>query len=163
MVVIPLKKLLICSDSHGHVKNLLAAVETEAPDSLLHLGDGERDLARVRERWPVLPIANVRGNCDDWTDTPLQRVFSVEGHRVFMVHGHELNVRWDRELLRLRYAAMEQGAELALFGHTHRPYLDGSGGLWVLNPGSIGNGQYAVVTVDGDTLRPELKQVTSNK
>ena len=154
-----MKRLLICSDSHGNSQSLLAAAEAERPDLLLHLGDGERDLARVRERFPRLTVANVRGNCDDWSDTPLQRVFSVEGHRIFMVHGHAYNVKWDRDLLRLRYAALEQEAELALFGHTHRPYLDCQGGLWVLNPGSVGAGRYAVVTLDGTALLPELKQL----
>lgn len=155
-------KLLVCSDSHGAWRNLVSAVEAEAPDLLLHLGDGARDLEHVRERFPALRIESVRGNCDDDSAAPLLRVFPVEGRTVFMTHGHEHNVKWDRELMRLRYSALERDAALVCFGHTHRALLEQSLGMTVLNPGSIGYGaapSYAVVTLENGTVAAELKRL----
>ena len=49
------------------------------------------------------------------------------------------------------YAAQEQQAQVALFGHTHIPYCRQEGGLWLLNPGACGGRapSCGIVTVDG--------------
>ena len=41
----------------------------------------------------------------------------------------------------LVYAAQEQGATLALFGHTHRCLYEEAGGVKVINPGTAGRGR----------------------
>ena len=43
---------------------MIRAIEREKPAMFLFLGDGERDLAAVKERFPTLPFYAVRGNCD---------------------------------------------------------------------------------------------------
>ena len=156
-------RLLIVSDSHGCPDHILAAVEAERPDYLLHLGDGERDLEPVRARYPELKILHVRGNCDRPSQSPALRVFSVEGQTVFLCHGHEYNVKLDRDLLRLRYSALERDARLVCFGHTHCAYQDRSLGMLVLNPGTIGyyNPSYALVTVDGARIDAEIVRLSS--
>ena len=37
------------------------------------------------------------------------------------------------------YAAKEYGAQVLLFGHTHRPLVDNDGALLGLNPGAAGD------------------------
>lgn len=37
------------------------------------------------------------------------------------------------------WAARECGAQVLLFGHTHRPLVDNDGSLLVLNPGAAGD------------------------
>ena len=50
----------------------------------------------------------------------------------------------------LVYAAEEQGAKLALFGHTHKAAWTELGGVTLVNPGTAGRGAeltWALVTV----------------
>ena len=51
------------------------------------------------------------------------------------------------------YAARECGAQILLFGHTHRPLVDWDGTLWVMNPGSIRDRRtYGVITLEGGKI-----------
>ncbi len=154
-----MKRVLVCSDSHGNERALLAAAEAERPDLLLHLGDGERDLDALRGAYPDLEIRGVRGNCDWGSAAPLLRLTEVEGVRVFMTHGHEYGVKWDAGLLRLRYAALERGARLTLYGHTHSQRLEREDGMILLNPGALDCGSYAIVTVEDGKVEAELRSL----
>ena len=40
-------------------------------------------------------------------------------------------------LERLRAEAKERGMQIAMFGHTHRPLIDQSGPVTLINPGSL--------------------------
>lgn len=154
-----MKRVLVCSDSHGNERALSAAVEAERPDLLLFLGDGAEDVACLRGAFPALEVRAVRGNCDFCSADPLLRVTDVDGVRIFMTHGHKYNVKLDPTLLRLRYAALERGAGLALFGHTHRPMQGRADGMLVLNPGAMEEGNYAIVTVDGGAVEARLRRL----
>lgn len=130
-------KVLILSDSHGEAGHILRAVEQEKPDYVIHLGDGWRDLRELERLMPMLPIAQVCGNCDFGAfDLPDTRLVEYGGIRVFLCHGHRYGVK--SGLLSLCYAAREQNAQVALFGHTHQAFCEEYDGLWVLNPGSCG-------------------------
>jgi hypothetical protein len=130
------------------------AVEREHPDMALHLGDGWRDAEELCRRCPGLRVEKVPGNCDARVRESALRVLDVGGKRVMLCHGHTLGVKAD--LNRLLYAALEQGADAALFGHTHRPYVDIVRGVVLLNPGSIGDARrptYGTLTVaDGKCI-----------
>lgn len=52
-------KVLVISDSHGKVDNLIRAVELTHPDYVLHLGDCQRDLEKLRQAFPMLPMEGV--------------------------------------------------------------------------------------------------------
>ena len=41
-------RVLVVSDSHGNVDNMVRAVEWVQPDYVLHLGDCQRDLEALR-------------------------------------------------------------------------------------------------------------------
>ena len=88
------------------------------------------------------------------------RVLKLEGRTLYLSHGHEHNVKYDKALLRLRYAAAERGANAALFGHTHQQRLEDENGFLTLNPGSLKNGKYAVMVGDGESVTAELKTVS---
>ena len=151
-------KILVFSDSHGDRKVLLRAVSDESPDWILHLGDHASDCADVRRAYPQIPLRALRGNCDRTDGEPETDEFVVEGKRIFMTHGHLYGVKY--RMGDLINNAMLRGADVLLFGHTHRQVLDERDGLTILNPGSIGRGgarTYAVLTVTPDSLRAELK------
>lgn len=154
-----MKRVLVCSDSHGNERALLAAAEAERPDLLLHLGDGVSDAEALRGVFPEMELRCVRGNCDWHSAAPLLRVTEVEGVRVFMTHGHGYGVKWDPDLLRLRYAAAERGAGLALYGHTHSQRLEREDGMVLLNPGAMDYGLYAIVTVEDGAVEAELRML----
>ena len=144
-------KILVLSDSHGNVSNMVAAVEQTAPRMLFHLGDCWRDAEKLHDLFPDIPLEQVPGNCDHRPSEPSERLLCLADKRILLCHGHTYGVK--QSLLTAGYAAEEQNLDLFLFGHTHRPLVDRRGKTLFVNPGSIGDYRrpfYAVVTiVDG--------------
>ena len=130
-------KILVCSDSHGNVDNMVRAVERSQPQLVIHLGDGWRDAEKLARLFPDLPVEQVPGNCDLRPGTPGERVLCLEDRRILLCHGHAYGVK--QSLLPLALAAEEQRVDAVLFGHTHRALYDRRGELTILNPGSIGD------------------------
>ena len=131
-------KLLIFSDSHGNVANMEDVVRLERPDRILHLGDLVRDAQSLQEKFPEIPVTFVPGNCDGYRpDLPDQRLFTLEGCKLLMTHGHIYQVKMGAWAA--MRAAREAGAGLLFFGHTHEAFCEFQNGLWVVNPGSIGS------------------------
>lgn len=113
------------------------AIEMYEPKYCIHLGDCVRDVEELRQLFPMLAIAQVRGNCDYGVyDIPETRVLEYGGVKVMMCHGHRFGVK--SGLLRIKYASMENCVNVSLFGHTHCPYCEEQEGVWLLNPGSCG-------------------------
>ena len=128
------KRILIISDSHRHSEYVKVAIDKSGPfDMLIHLGDIEEDPARIRE-WAGCPCYFVRGNCDYDNKLQMCHIINLPPHRIFAVHGHRYSIREDT--LRLEYAAKEVGCDIALFGHTHVPYIFEAPDIKIVNPGS---------------------------
>ena len=155
-------KICVFSDSHGYAGNMMTAIELEKPDLCFFLGDGERDIARVIEEYPDLPVYAVSGNCDFRTDLSSSLFCEVGGVRIYATHGHLSRVKYDYDLETLTSQAVEAGADIALFGHTHSQQLCESRGVTLLNPGSIGRGyypSYAVLTIENGRYMTDLKTI----
>ena len=155
-------KVCVFSDSHGYAGNMIAAAELEKPDAVFFLGDGERDLAEFERRFPFMEIHAVRGNCDFRSNLENSICRTMEGVKIYATHGHTADVKYDPELGILTWQAVEAGAKLALFGHTHRQHLSENSGVTLLNPGSAGRGyypSYAVLTINNGVFRAELKTI----
>ncbi len=135
-------KILVFSDSHGNCVNMQKAVDMH-PDAryILHLGDGINDLDMLKTG--NIKTYTVNGNFEDGffsakKGLPFQCV-EIEGKKIFMCHGHRQKVGFG--LQNLYYTALENGADIALYGHTHVKYnkytpLEEKG-LHIFNPGSI--------------------------
>ena len=130
-------RVLVVSDSHGNVDNMVRAVERVQPDYVLHLGDCQRDLEALRREFPGLAMEGVPGNCDWGSYDQKERLIELGGVRILMLHGHTRNVK--SSPMAAMYAAKEYGAQVLLFGHTHRPMVDNDGTLLTLNPGAAGD------------------------
>ena len=133
-------KILVLSDSHGNVNNMVLAVDQTKPDMILHLGDVMRDGEKLHGFFPSIPFEQVPGNCDYAAFEPPEKLLFLGDKRVLMCHGHTLHVK--SGLLTAMYAAMEQKADVFLFGHTHRIFSETRNGVAMLNPGSIGDSRY---------------------
>lgn len=137
------------------------AIELESPDYVFHLGDHDRDAERLSDEYPTIPMVWVRGNCDGWSDSPLTRVVPLGGLRFFLCHGHTYGVKYG--YLRAVYAAMEQEADVLLFGHTHSPLHETEGDLILVNPGTCGPWGHptcAVIRLErGQEPKIELKEI----
>ena len=146
-------RILVLSDSHGNVENMARCVELTEPDVILQLWDCQRDAETLHRQFPSLPMQSVPGNCD-WGAVDAPEVLTEYGGvRILMMHGHTRNVK--ASTLSAVYAAREMGAQVLLFGHTHRPLVDYDGSLWVMNPGSVGRGfpcTYGIVTIAGGKI-----------
>ena len=130
-------KILLIGDTHGMDDLFVVIKRKESPfDMLLHVGDVEES-KRFYQRCGVQALF-VRGNCDDYSDDPVERVVDVEGCRIYMTHGHCLDVDGTEASLRaLCGAAVEKGADVVVFGHTHMPLNVVRDGVLILNPGSL--------------------------
>ncbi len=140
-------KILVLSDSHGAVDAMRLAVEREKPDAVLFLGDCLPDAECLQKGYANLKLEAVPGNCDWGSLDEPERLIELDGVRILMMHGHTRNVKY--ESIRAYYAAKEMGADVLLYGHTHRPMMDYDGTLYTMNPGSIRyTGTYGVVRIE---------------
>lgn len=134
-------KILVMSDSHSTMRIMRSAVAHIKPDAIVHLGDYFDDGEVIREENANVPFYQVPGNCDKYrmyTAHPEKLCLPVCGVKLFMTHGHNHFVK--SGLYYLMEDAKAAGAQAALFGHTHSPLCEMRDGIWVLNPGSCGNG-----------------------
>ncbi|MBR2402202.1 MAG: YfcE family phosphodiesterase [Lachnospiraceae bacterium] len=128
-------KILIVSDTHGKHEYLEAVLEQEKPlDMLIHLGDVDNggDYIEVIAECPVEMIA---GNNDFFSDLPGEREFNIGKYRVMLTHGHYYYV--NAGTTHIKREAVARNIDIAMFGHTHRPFLEQDEHGVVLNPGSI--------------------------
>lgn len=157
-------KILIASDIHGSAywtERLVSAIDAEAPDRVVLLGDllyhGPRnDLPREYDPKRVAPLLNgvaeriplnaVRGNCDSEVDQmvldfPLMADYAElvdAGVRaLFLTHGHVFGAGFHNSVDHL--PRLVSGTAV-VFGHTHVKVNEacaGHPGIWAFNPGSV--------------------------
>ncbi len=154
------RKFLIISDSHGHANYISdAAARHPDADSLIFLGDGRSDLDFLATELEGIKVFAVNGNCDIFHPFEKNEILlNVGKHSILMMHGHKFNVKCGLGRA-IRYA-QAKNADILLFGHTHIPFYkylppkEGKKGLYLFNPGSIGErASYGVLEIrQGKTL-----------
>ncbi len=128
-------KILIVSDTHRYNENYLKALEKEAPiDMLIHCGDVEGSEYLYAET-AHCPIHMVSGNNDFFSSLNREGEFMIGQFKVFLTHGHAYNISMGNELLLEEGRA--RGADIVMFGHTHRPMAEVVKGIYMVNPGSL--------------------------
>jgi len=135
---------------------MLNAISLESPDLILHLGDNNKDCDAIEDEYPEITLRSIRGNCDYSFSGLVIDEFELEGKRFFMTHGHTFSVKTGTS--KLIKTALEQGADVLLFGHTHIQHYSVVESMTVVNPGSIGLGKaYAVLEIKNGDVLCELK------
>ena len=136
----------LISDTHGLVRpEVFRALE--GVELLLHAGDvGGQDV--LAELGAIAPVRAVHGNCDPPGQPGLSADLGlrIEGVTVHVSHGHELGQPTAARLL-ARY-----GADVIVYGHTHRPLIERSGARLVVNPGAAGPRRF--------DLKPSVARLT---
>ncbi len=128
-------RILIVSDTHGRDQNLeILLGQCGKIDLLIHAGDVQHSEDYIREI-AGCPVCMVAGNNDFFSRLPDELEFSIGEYHVFLTHGHTYCVNAGYETIRREGRA--RGADIVIFGHTHRPLLERGKELIVLNPGSL--------------------------
>lgn len=129
-------RYLIVSDTHQVHLDLIELLERMKPiDGLIHLGDAEGYEDEIKDWAGECAYYVVRGNNDRNLHLPIEEEIVLGGKKIFLTHGHRYQVYAGIE--KLKEKAIEIGANVVLFGHTHVPLLMNSEEIIFMNPGSI--------------------------
>ncbi len=144
----------ILADSHGRTESTrraVAALTGRGADLLIHLGDLETEA--VLDELTGVKTRIVFGNCD-WDARALARHarrlgievdddvgrIEIDGKRIVFTHGH---------IRRVMSAALAEGVEYLLHGHTHELRDERIGPTRVINPGALFRAsRYTAVVLD---------------
>ena len=152
-----MEKILVLSDIHAGMAYAKAALK-EHPEckTVIFCGDGINCIDSLERFAPDKAFFSVMGNCDfgGYGVKDVEAVLEMEGHRIFICHGHTRDAK--SGCTKLIAAAVQKDADIVLFGHTHAvcDVYDSESGVYLFNPGSIGNphfGQphsYGLLTLD---------------
>ena len=118
--------LIILSDTHGLLRPAVLEL-LQTADAILHAGDINSQ-AVVDKLSSFAPLYVVRGNNDkDWAGAiPHDLTVTLEGVRFYMVHNKK------------DVPAVLTGADVVVFGHSHKYSEERRGDMLWLNPGSCG-------------------------
>ena len=127
-------KAVIISDSHGNNEALRKIID-DNPDAdyYFHCGDFDADISEFPE------LTAVCGNHDeiDEIDLPLERILTVYGHRILMMHGHKYIYTMKDFKQTAAIIGKKNNCDIVMFGHVHVPVDEVIDGVRVINPGSL--------------------------
>lgn len=128
-------RVLIVSDTHRRNENFMTALERVSPvDMVIHCGDAEGGEYLISEA-AGCPVEIVLGNNDFFSNLPREREFRIGKYKVWLVHGHNYYVSMSNEYL--KEEAVCKGADIVMYGHTHKPVIDQEDYVIAINPGSL--------------------------
>jgi len=128
--------LTVVSDTHATDDHRLTGRTLEAvrdAEFVVHAGDFTTEAVLDAFLAENGSLAGVVGNNDGprvRDRLPGKRVVAAEGLRLAVVHGHE------HTETALSLLGRQEGADLLVVGHSHRPGFREAGDVPVLNPGS---------------------------
>lgn len=155
-------KIGVMSDSHGDIYGVKFAVKKMGNvDMIIHLGDYCRDAENVSKEIGR-QIITVKGNCDFSSRIECDRIIEVDGLRFLITHGHNYNVK--SSYTGLYFKALEEKADVVLFGHTHCPHVSEADNIIFINPGSLSKPRwpsetYALITIEDGSVVPNIVEL----
>ncbi len=156
-------KILVVSDTHRRDENFYRVLEIEKDFNLvIHCGDVEGSETQMQQLSPAI-MRIVKGNNDFFGNLPDEIDFEMGGHKFFVTHGHRYLVNMGSS--EIRREALARGADVVIYGHTHKPVAAEVDGIYVFNPGSLSyprqegrKPSYLVLTIEDDgKLSYEIK------
>ena len=126
---------------------------------ILHAGDLST-LAVLDQLVAYAPVEAVQGNIEQpevMAALPIKREIDVGGCVIGLVH-----ILGERQYYARTARRAFSGARVVVFGHSHIPYLEDSGGQLLLNPGSATDRRHqpactiALLTIENGQPRAEI-------
>jgi putative phosphoesterase len=126
---------------------------------IIHLGDVNSAWV-LEELAEIAPVLAVVGNNDDdqlQDALPTRLQFTVGNHTFGAIHGD--GGRSAKDQVKKTFGGK---VDLAMFGHSHIPFIDDYKGTTLFNPGSATDRRWhehfgvGIVRVTGDQINPEL-------
>jgi putative phosphoesterase len=136
-----LARIGVISDTHGLFDDAVTE-HFAGVDRILHAGDIGR-VAVIDRLKAIAPVTAVSGNVDGFEASgfPRELIITVEGRRIALYHRLYEGGAMTRE----GRAFLERaGADLCVFGHTHRPAMERLGDMLLFNPGSAGPKRFSL-------------------
>ena len=128
-------KILVISDTHRQTGNYFKVIERIGGiDMIIHCGDVEGSEYEIKASVEC-PVIMVAGNNDFFSDLPREEYVDIGPYKVWITHGHTYYVSMGYE--RIKAEAALRGANIVIFGHSHRPLIDLEDEVIALNPGSL--------------------------
>ena len=126
----------LISDTHGLMRE--SALEALAgADVILHAGDVGRS-AVLTALGRIAPVHAVYGNVDfEGIGLAAAVDCTLDGVRLHVSHGHEMGRPPPANL-----AARYTGADVVVYGHTHKAVIVRVGSTLVINPGAAGPARF---------------------
>ena len=143
-------RIIVISDTHRHMDYALRVLDNLSEyDMIIHLGDYSADAARLERLYKNVTVVSVCGNNDfPSPSSPAEREIEIDGVKLFLTHGHKYGVKFGYERIYLR--ALELGAQVVLFGHTHVPICEKEDEVLMLNPGGYNSNSRSVGIIEID-------------
>lgn len=157
-------RVIVVSDTHGSYEKLEFVIKRhQDADLLIHLGDGARELLKLKEKYKSLNMGVVCGNCDP-PSLPLAPFseISVSRHKIFACHGDFYYVT--AGLTPLLNEAKKREADIVLYGHTHKKFTGYQNSIHIMNPGSLarprdGSSSYGIIDINNGEVIKKLVEV----
>lgn len=150
-------KIIVFADSHTDIETMNIVINSEYPDMVIHLGDHVKDGEELQKQFQEILIELVKGNTDKTYNYPVEKMLTANDKAIFITHGDQYGV--EEGLDDIIYEGINEGADIILFGHTHKPYLENQDGVWIMNPGRIGrksskhiNATYGIIEVNDGNI-----------
>ena len=108
----------------------------------------------------LYPYLSVKGNNDYYIEN-LYRIVKIENHSIYMVHGHRNFLSDDV----MSACAKNNGCDIYVHGHIHRPYYKYYNGVHIMCPGSLRyprstKGEtYIIMSIDENKVDVEIKSL----
>ncbi len=143
-------RIIVISDTHRHMDYALRVLDNLSEyDMIIHLGDYSADAASLERLYKNVTVVSVCGNNDfPSPSSPAEREIEIDGVKLFLTHGHKYGVKFGYERIYLR--ALELGAQVVLFGHTHVPICEKEDEVLMLNPGGYNSNSRSVGIIEID-------------
>ena len=133
--------ILVLSDSHGNAEALSEALKRPLVDAVIFLGDGLTEAEYFAEGDSSRAWFAVKGNGDfrdEFLGTPIKKTeaLSLGGKKIVYTHGDKYGVKYGTQFL--YNLAIDTGADIVLYGHTHFYDEEYRDGIYIFNPGTVG-------------------------
>ncbi len=156
-------RIVVLSDSHKRsdlIEKILYSQETAK--HVFFLGDHADDIEDLQYLFDDKKFYILSGNCDYYSSFPSSAIATIGGKKIFYTHGHTLSVKHGTE--KLLANAKAGGYDIVLYGHTHISNILYEDGIYIVNPGSLGqprdfNRSYAVIDIEPNGIMPFIVKI----